>query len=354
LLPADYHAHALEVISGDETPDALAERDLLLTDGVLELASHLAQGKVDAAAGVARWRILEEDLEPLEDALSRHALLERLSAAAAHGPEYERFRAELARARTAGDRSAESSLRATLERLRWEPGPPPSRRIDVDLPGFRLTLLEPGDEPEVHRVMIGTSGWTTPAMTSSVVSVVLNPSWTVPRRIVEEELLERIRSDPAWLERSGFRVYRDRIEVPPAEADWSGEPGDLPYTLVQSPGAANPLGLVKLVFPNREAIYLHDTPQRALFTREPRTFTHGCVRVERATALAARLLDMPESALLALAADGETRVLPLPDPIPIHLRYRTAAVEPDDTVSIRADVYGLDRRLLESLDASAW
>jgi murein L,D-transpeptidase YcbB/YkuD len=128
-----------------------------------------------------------------------------------------------------------------------------------------------------------------------------------------------------------------------------------PFRLVQPPGADNALGRYKFVFPNHFDVYLHDTPSGRLFARSERDFSHGCIRLENPAALAAYVLDgdphwPPQAVETALAA-GRTVTIPLRRPLPVHILYRTAWVDPDGTLELRPDVYSHDAWLAAALAA---
>jgi murein L,D-transpeptidase YcbB/YkuD len=245
-------------------------------------------------------------------------------------------------------------LAVNLERWRWLPERLEAPYLLVNIPAQELRLAEACGTTSVHRVILGRTDWQTPLVHSAVTHVVLAPPWSVPGKIMREEILPLIRADTGYLRRGPFLVYRGRDTRPvnPATINWSG-PDTLRVRLVQQPGPTNPLGRVKLVFVNDFAVYLHDTPATALFRGADRTLSHGCVRVERALELAARLLaDAPgwDAARLAReAATWTTRWIALPRPVPVYVTYFTAWVDADGALQLRDDVYGWDARLAAAL-----
>ena len=150
-------------------------------------------------------------------------------------------------------------------------------------------------------------------------------------------------------------LNRDGAAVDPSTIDWDRYDGrTLPYRIVQQPGGANPLGRIKFVFPNAYAVYLHDTPARNLFQRPRRTFSHGCIRIERPMALADLLLDdstWTPAALDSAVALGTEQTIPLARPVPVFVLYWTAWVAEDGVLHFRPDVYGRDADILAALDA---
>jgi murein L,D-transpeptidase YcbB/YkuD len=189
---------------------------------------------------------------------------------------------------------------------------------------------------------------------------VLNPSWHVPRSIATEELLPELQEDPGLLARRNMTLARtDGGPVPldPSSHDFTSyTAADFPYRIRQRPNASNALGLVKFMFPNDHAIYLHDTPSKRLFAKDRRTFSHGCVRVQDPLRLAELLLSPqeadPRGFIDRVLVTGAERYVNLVEHVPVHLLYRTAWIDPDGTRHFRADVYGRDAQVRAALGAA--
>jgi L,D-transpeptidase YcbB len=147
---------------------------------------------------------------------------------------------------------------------------------------------------------------------------------------------------------------RQGSQVNPNTVNWSLYPGHpFPYTLRQNPGAGNALGRIKIIFPNPYSVYMHDTPHKELFASEDRTFSSGCIRLEKPFELAELLLDdpsrwSPENIMDAVEA-GKTQKLILPRPVTILLLYVTVEVDKDGIVSFKKDPYNRDRAVLDGL-----
>jgi L,D-transpeptidase YcbB len=197
----------------------------------------------------------------------------------------------------------------------------------------------------------------TPVFADSMTFVVFRPYWYVPQRILVEEVIPRIRKKRSYLVRHNFEVVdakRESLVLNPRRIKWSRvDPTKI--RMRQKPGSSNHLGLVKFVFPNQFAVYLHDTPARKLFTRPKRTLSHGCVWVEKPVELAEYVLagqddwnekkirDAMETAHSAGdggSADGPT--VTLARPVPVYMVYLTALVR-DGVLNFRRDPYGKDR-----------
>ena len=206
------------------------------------------------------------------------------------------------------------------------------------------------------RAIVGQPYRQTAVFRAEIDSVVLNPSWTVPPGILAKDVLLALRRGEDVLARKHLRVYdRDGRALPATAIDWSAYTArKLPYVLRQDPGAGNALGRVKIDFPNPYLVYLHDTPTRALFGKVGRTFSSGCIRIDRPLELVERLRANPvrwnAAALRAAVDSGETRTLALPRQVPVLVIYRTAEADADGRVVFKPDVYHRDLRLLRPLD----
>jgi murein L,D-transpeptidase YcbB/YkuD len=177
----------------------------------------------------------------------------------------------------------------------------------------------------------------------------------VPYSIATRDILPQVRKDPDYLARRGF-IVRDRNGnvAEPRAIDWSAlGAGNFPYTLVQQPGPTNALGRVKFMFPNKHAVYLHDTPSRYLFERAERAFSSGCIRVEQPFELAEILLrddGWDQRRILELVDSGETKRVLLRRPMPVLLMYWTAEVLADGRVFFYNDIYERDGAVSAALD----
>lgn len=244
-------------------------------------------------------------------------------------------------------------IAVNLERLRWLNRDLGERHVLVNLAGFTMDVMR-GETSEFHsRVVVGKAGrYRTPEFSDQMSHMVINPSWHVPRSIASEEILPELQADPTYLSRNGMRLVGS--EASEEEIDWSTvTPGTFPGRITQRPGSGNALGRVKFMFPNRFAIYLHDTPSRRLFERDVRAYSHGCVRVAKPLEFAYYLLtgqeDDPAGAFHAWLDRGRERRVDLVNPLPVHLTYRTAWVDPQGVENFRGDIYGRDRKVADAL-----
>jgi murein L,D-transpeptidase YcbB/YkuD len=249
-------------------------------------------------------------------------------------------------------------IRVNLERWRWLPQNLGERYILVNIANFGLDVIEQTKPIMTMRVVVGKYFRRTPVFSDRMTYLVLSPYWHVPPRIAVEDKLPLIRKNPDYLSQENIKVYQGwdakTKEIDPKSIDWSQITArNFNYRLRQEPGPKNALGRVKFMFPNKFDVYLHDTPSRELFSKTVRTFSSGCIRIEKPIELAEYLLQKDpqwnrESILDAIDKRIERTVL-LPESIPIHLLYWTAWAEEDGTVQFRNDIYGRDKLLCDAL-----
>lgn len=216
-------------------------------------------------------------------------------------------------------------LAINLERRRWLEREPPGTRIDVNTAATLLDYWQDGAHAHRARVVVGQPGWETPQLGSPVVRLVANPNWTVPKKIAEEEILPK---GAGYMSAKNMTIRDDGY-------------------IVQQPGPDSALGLVKFDMDNPHAIYLHDTPAKALFGTDERHASHGCVRVEDAVGFARLVAGRNGRGAefeRALATGDETPVA-LPRPIPVRLLYHTAFLDEAGRIAFRSDAYGWDDKL---------
>ncbi len=383
LDPARWQA---ELLAHPE-PAEVIERAALLPEGAAALKAELARARALAARGfetipgtatiepgssdpvripALRARLLLEDAQ-LAAAPDRGALYDPALEAAvrrwqqANGLEVDGRVGRISLGLLNQPFSARvDQLRVALDMRRAAAPAGPERRIEVNVPDYRLQVLEEGREILGMAVIVGRRDRQTPMLRVRMTAIQFNPPWGVPERNAREDLLPRLRRNPQEVMERGFRIFQfvagERVEVDPRTVDWTRFNAQrFPFVIRQDAGEANALGLIKFIMPNGDDIFMHDTPDRHLFRRPDRAFSSGCIRLSQPAELMALLLegtpgwDMDRA---QRAIDSrETSVVSLRRPLPVLLRYQTVTVEPAGQVRIRPDIYELDAAYARAMAA---
>ena len=250
-------------------------------------------------------------------------------------------------------------LQLTLERWRWFPTQFSAPPVIVNIPDFRLRALDENRKVALDmRVVVGKAMRTqTPVFSAEITHVVLRPYWNVPRGILRHELIPDIQRDRGYLASKNYEVttHDGRVVATGQTSDdvlAQLRAGKL--TVRQRPGPTNALGLVKLVFPNENNVYLHDTPTTRLFARSRRDFSHGCIRVEKPPELAAwALRNNPgwtlERVQQAMQSGPDDVTVNLVKRVPVFILYGTALAYENGEVHFSEDIYGFDAKLAAAL-----
>ena len=251
-------------------------------------------------------------------------------------------------------RPANRTLLANMEQWRWMPADLGDAYINVNIPEFTIRLVKGGTVMHTERVVTGLVTNQTPVFTDALQTVVLQPDWVLPESIKLNEALPSLLGGGGMFYSSGLKIKRGEREIDPWSVNWSSA-NLKAYTFYQPPGESNALGQVKFLFPNKHAVYMHDTPSKHLFDSPVRAYSHGCMRVRNPVKLAQLVLmldkEWPPEKVQALIDDGpEDNRVALDHPIPVHVTYFTAA--PDETGKVRTfrDIYGHEERISLALE----
>ncbi|HLI99598.1 MAG TPA: L,D-transpeptidase family protein [Bradyrhizobium sp.] len=233
-----------------------------------------------------------------------------------------------------------------MERWRWLPrdlGAPSigDAYVILNIPDYTLKVMQNGAQVWTTKVVAGQPGiHATPLLTETMKFITVNPTWNVPPSIIYNEYLPALQQDPNALERMGLKLEHNR---------------DGSIHISQPPGERNALGRIRFNFPNKFLVYQHDTPDKHLFAREDRAFSHGCMRVQNPDQYASILLGITEpnahyTPEKIRGMYGQSEIdLKFPTPIPVNITYQTAFVDDAGTLQIRKDVYGRDATMLSLL-----
>ena len=361
LDPEDYPTPRF----ADANPSRLAADELALTNSVVAFVRHASTGRV-AFTRVSGSIYFDLKAPDLEEALEKIAASRDLRATLAsfnpQQPQYKALKAELASARLSKgaeldavapkgknvaahgkDRGASASeaaridnIIANLERWRWLPRDLGETYVMVNVPDYTLKVVNRGKTLWSTRIVVGKPGnYATPLLTETMKYITVNPTWNVPPSIIRNEYLPALARDPGALARIGLKIDRNR---------------DGSIRIYQPPGERNALGRIRFNFPNRFLVYQHDTPNKDLFEKAARAYSHGCMRVQNPDQYAEVLLSIsqPEDSYSAqrirtLFGAGE-RTINFKNPIPVHITYQTAFLDDAGELQIRPDIYGLDKK----------
>jgi murein L,D-transpeptidase YcbB/YkuD len=235
-----------------------------------------------------------------------------------------------------------------MERWRWLPrelGAPSigNAYVILNIPDYTLKVMQHGEQVWTTKVVTGQPGvHATPLLTETMKFITVNPTWNVPPSIIYNEYLPALQQDPMVLERMGLKLDRA---------------SDGSIHISQPPGERNALGRIRFNFPNKFLVYQHDTPDKNLFAREERPFSHGCMRVQNPDQYASILLNITEPSghytpekIRSMYGQSEID-LKFPTPIPVNITYQTAFVDDAGKLEFRKDVYGRDANMLALLRA---
>jgi murein L,D-transpeptidase YcbB/YkuD len=246
----------------------------------------------------------------------------------------------------------------TMDRYKLLPEKMPDRFVWVNLPSFHMKLREGDSTKIVSKIICGKPITRTPLLTSAISDMITYPQWTIPTSIIAKEILPAVKKNPGYLAKKGFSLIDSKgEEVDPYSVDWTKYKKGIPYKVVQGSGDANALGVLKFNFPNKYAVYLHDTNQRSLFANTNRSLSHGCVRVQDWSKLALSIirydqkdkkLTKPspvEDSLNAWLERKEKHSILVRNRLPVYIRYFTCDTDDDNRIVFYDDIYGEDKYL---------
>jgi murein L,D-transpeptidase YcbB/YkuD len=252
-------------------------------------------------------------------------------------------------------------IKLTLERWRWVQHSFPQPPVVVNLPEYRLRAMNPDGTVAFYKnVIIGKAyGHKSPIFEKEIQYVVFRPYWEVTPSIQRNEIVPHIQKDPNYIAKHNFEVVTTKGEV---VTDNQVSPEVLEgiksgHLMVrQKPGPTNSLGLVKIIFPNPDNVYLHGTDVPELFSQDIRDFSHGCIRVEKPADLVAWVLrNNPgwdwERVKATMNGDKDNLQVNLVTRIPVLIVYGTAAVNEENQIRFFDDIYGYDAELEKALAA---
>lgn len=252
-----------------------------------------------------------------------------------------------------------NQIRLNLERMRWLPRDLGEKYLIVNIPDFRLKMIENNNIKLNMAVVVGERKHPTPIFSDKMSYIVLNPKWNIPDSITKKEIIPKLIKDPNYLVSKGIDIYdgwhpesnkmntQDIIDAfiledPNAIAN---------FRLTQSPSNQNPLGRMKFMFPNKHAVYLHDTPAKSLFGNARRAYSHGCIRLSKPQELLATIAqedkNLNPEKMNEILKESNEKSIGLTKKIPIHLVYLTSWVDEEGILQFREDIYDYDKMQLD-------
>ncbi len=255
-----------------------------------------------------------------------------------------------------------TQIKINLLRMKWLPRDLGEKYLIVNIPDFKLYYYDDNKEVLNLPVVVGNKTHPTPIFSHKLTTVVLNPYWRVPQRIVQREIIPKLQENPEYLVSRGMNIHESWDQksqtYDPTTIDWSQYLQtdeqkeqkvypEVPYRFIQIPSKKNPLGKMKFLFHNRFSVYIHDTSAKHYFKRRQRAFSHGCIRLQtpykllKTIANEDRRLDYDKA--IDVLKDIEKKEITLASKIPVHIIYLTAWIDDNGIMQYRDDIYGYDK-----------
>jgi len=249
-------------------------------------------------------------------------------------------------------------MRLNLDRIKWLHERNAKRHIMINIPSFTLFFEEDKKLRQKMRVITGKRKNPTPIFSNIVKTIVLNPHWNVPKSIIQKEMIPKLMKNPNAMARQGIEIHtgwgKDAKKIDGGSVDWSQYrySKTMPFRFAQVPGYKNALGKVKFLFPNQFSVYMHDTPNKRLFNRNKRAFSHGCIRLHKPRELLKTFSTFNETVDFEKSQKrlkGKRKAyLNLTSQVPVDVIYLTSYVDYEGVLQFRSDVYGYDKMQLQS------
>jgi murein L,D-transpeptidase YcbB/YkuD len=366
----------------EEAYQNMAELEIMLANSLIDYTNALQYGVISPRKIYARYytNTLRPDSASMNKVFAIADMKSFLDSVQPKSPQYIAMqKALMSHAQVAGKTPEETDriLKVNLERLRWKNKPADPKYVIVNIPDYRLDVMENGKSIMNMKVCVGEGrnidradnlmeydesdkvdrpfSRETPQLNSMIYSVQVNPIWNIPASIASKEIMVKAAEDPYYLANNNIDVYKGgKIVDDPETIDWASANKD-DYAFKQRSGEGNALGKIKFLFKNNSAVYLHDTPAKLAFNKPMRAVSHGCVRVERPLDLAHALFGdgskyQTIKTEMESSEDPKANDVSLPKKMPVYLTYATCWLDETGTLQFRPDVYGLDIVLFAHLN----
>lgn len=374
LLKKVYDKNAIKTV--DEAYKVIAELEILASNSLIDYSNALQFGMISPRRIYASYytETKRPDSTSMLAVFKVNDLKNYLDSIQPKGDQYLALQKGLAEGSTAPGHTTEETarmLQVNLERLRWKNRKDDKKFVIVNIPDFRLDVIENEKSILNMKVCVGEGrklkdtdllreydeidlkkdrpfSRETPQLGSMIHSVQVNPVWNIPESIATKEITKHAAADRYYLANNNIDVFKDgKMIEDPELIDWSDPDAGKNYFFKQRSGNGNSLGKIKFLFKNEVAVYLHDTPAQAAFNQPMRAVSHGCVRLEKPLELAHALFGDSKQyeqikADMAQTENQEARDIALPKQVPVYLTYFTTWKAEDGTLQFRKDIYGLD------------
>lgn len=374
LLDKIYDKKAIKTV--EEAYKTIAELELITANSLIDYSNALQYGIISPRKIYAAYytETKRPDSNAITAVFSVRDLKNYLDSIQPKGVAYQGLQKALAEGLTAPGMTKEETqrvLQVNLERLRWKNKQDTSKMVLVNIPDFRLDVIEKGKSVLNMKVCVGEArklsptdqlkeydendlkkdrpfSRETPQLGSLIHSVQVNPVWNIPESIATKEISKYAAADRYYLANNNIDVYKDgKLIDDPELIDWSAADAGKIYSFKQRPGDDNSLGKIKFLFDNQSSVYLHDTPAKAAFKLNNRAVSHGCVRVEKPLELAHALFGEGNKYELIKKEMGveknqKAKDIALPVKVPVYLTYTTCWADGSGKLQFRKDIYGQD------------
>jgi L,D-transpeptidase YcbB len=390
LRAADFEVPQTAAAKPDAKPADLADVEIKLGLAALKYARHARGGRVDpnaisdnldrkaqllpardVMAGIAAAPAADTYLRKLHPQHRQFELLRKAYLAMRDGtattatvavvaePEVRKDgKKKGAEALAAPLKGSVRKLLANMEMWRWMPADLGSTHVFVNVPEFQFRLVRDGAVVHAERVITGKTTTQTPIFSDKMETVVFKPRWNVPDSIKVKELLPALYKSRDALARQDLKIELNGQAVDPRQVNWSST--DIrAFHVYQPSGNANALGVVKFLFPNKHAVYLHDTPTKNLFDSASRAYSHGCIRIRNPVRFAEVLMEQdkkwtPAQVKAALSPESpDDNHVGLARKFPVHIAYFTATAAEDGQITYYKDIYEYEGNINLGIEGKA-
>jgi len=333
-----------------------SENSQLMTKLLVEYTDNLANGCLLNAEGFNAYR-QKVSTSDIQRKLRAGQSIEKILKP--YVPEYRQFNALIAHYRAlkkSGTASPEllHKIRLNIERVKlMRPGLGKTYAL-VNIPEFKVRVIENDKTSVAMKVIVGKRGHETPIFSENLKYITLNPTWNVPDSIARNEIIPKTLRNPGYLKSHRLVMRKDYSLDSPAQSfnpsrarNYVGGKGPVPFKFIEIPSNKNALGRVKFIFPNHHSVYMHDTPTKYLFKRKTRAFSHGCVRLEKPQYMleyiSKNYTAHDYADVMEKYNSMKTHYLKIVKPLPVHTSYLTRYVDDNGKLLSLGDIYGYDK-----------